>query len=145
MMNFFENLTDPRQPWKVEHNLHEIVIMTICAVMSGCDIWEEIVDFCRVKESFFREKLGLALENGVASHDTFQRVFQMIKPDELERSFVAWVKSLCVEVKNEIVSIDGKTVCGSKSDLSRAIHMVSAWGSSNQLALGQVNSTTNKT
>ena len=75
MMKYFENITDPRQHWKVEHNLHEIVIMTICAVMSGCEIWEEISDFSRVKVKIFREKLGLTLENGVASHDTFQRVF----------------------------------------------------------------------
>jgi predicted transposase YbfD/YdcC len=88
--------------------------------------------------SRFLFRNGIRLENGIASHDTFQRVFQMIKPDEMERSFVSWVKSLSVKVKNEIVSIDGKTVCGSKSDLSRAIHMVSAWGNTNQLALGQV-------
>jgi len=121
MMKYFENLTDPRQPWKVDHSLHEIVVMTICAVMSGCDIWEEIVDFCKVKEGWFREKLGLVLENGIASHDTFQRIFQIIQPEELENSFVSWVRSLAVKVKNEIVSIDGKTVCGSKSDVARAI------------------------
>ena len=138
MTKYFESLTDPRQPWKVDHSLHEIVVMTICAVMSGCDIWEEIVDFCKVKEEWFRERLGLVLENGIASHDTFQRVFQIIKPEELENSFVTWVKSLAVKVKKEIVSIDGKTVCGSKSDMARAIHMVGAWGNSNQLALGQV-------
>jgi len=133
MTKYFESLTDPRQPWKVDHSLHEIVVMTICAVMSGCDIWEEIVDFCKVKEEWFRERLGLVLENGIASHDTFQRVFQIIKAEELENSFVSWVKSLAVKVKKEIVSIDGKTVCGSKSDMARAIHMVGAWGNSNQL------------
>jgi len=94
MMKFFENITDPRQPWKTDYNLHEIVIMTICAVVSGCEIWEEIVDFCKVKESWFRENMGLILENGVASHGTFQRVFQVIKPEELEKSFVARVRSI---------------------------------------------------
>ena len=112
--------------------------MTICAVMSGCEIWEEITDFSKVKADWFREKLDLALENGVASHDTFQRVFQVIKPEELEESFALWVRSIATRVKGEIVSIDGKTVCGSKSEVARAIHMVSAWGNTNQLVLGQV-------
>ena len=76
MLKFFESITEPRQPWKTDYNLHEIVVMTICEVMSGCEIWEEITDFSKVKADWFREKLGLALENGVASHDTFQRVFQ---------------------------------------------------------------------
>jgi len=138
MKEYFEHITDPRQPWKVEYNLQEIVIMTICAVMSGCEIWTEVVDFCKVKADWFRENLKLTLENGVASHDTFQRVFQLIKPEELEKSFIAWVRSLAVKVKGEVISIDGKTVCGSKSEASKAIHMVSAWSNTNQLVLGQV-------
>jgi len=89
MMKFFEKITDPRQSWKVLYNLHEIVVMTICAVMSGCEIWEEIADFCKVKTDWFREKLNLVLENGVASHDTFQRVFQIMNPDEFEKAFVS--------------------------------------------------------
>jgi len=138
MKKYFENLTDKRQAWKVEHKLHEIVVMTICAVMSGCEIWEEIEDFCKVKVDWFRENLGLVLENGVASHDTFQRVFQIIKPEELEKSFVSWVKSISVSIKGEIVSIDGKTVRGSKSEAAKAVHMVSAWANTNQMVLGQV-------
>ena len=137
MMKFFEKITDPRQSWKALYNLHEIVVMTICAVMSGCEIWEEIADFCKVKTDWFREKLNLGLENGVASHDTFQRVFQIMNPHEFENAFVSWVKSIAVKVKGEIVSIDGKTACGSKG-AAKAIHMVGAWGNTNQLALGQV-------
>lgn len=138
MKKYFEDINDPRQAWKIEYQLLEIVVMTICAVISGCECWEDIVDFCRVKEAWFREKLGLALENGIASHDTFQRVFQLIKPEELESSFLSWVQSIAHKTKGEIVSIDGKTVCGSRDAKSKAIHMVSAWGNANQMVLGQV-------
>jgi len=138
MKKYFESISDPRQPWKIEHNLLEIIIMTICAVMSGCEHWEDIVDFSEVKEAWFREKLGLKLENGIASHDTFQRVFQLMKPDELEKSFLSWVQSIARKTKGEIISIDGKTVCGSRDAKTKAIHMVSAWASVNQLVMGQV-------
>lgn len=138
MKGYFETIRDPRQAWKVEHNLLEIIVMTICAVISGCEHWEDIVDFSRVKEAWFREKLGLGLENGVASHDTFQRIFQMINPEELESSFLAWVQSIARRTKGEIISIDGKTVCGSRDAKSKAIHMVSAWANANQMVLGQV-------
>ena len=138
MKTHFETITDTRQPRKTSHNLHEIVVMTICAVISGCDIWEEIVDFCKAKEQWFKDKLGLSLANGIASHDTFQRIFQLINPDEMEKSFVSWVKSVAVKVKGEIISIDGKTVCGGKEAESKAIHMVGAWANNNQLGLGQV-------
>ena len=85
MKKQFETLTDPRQPWKVSYSLFEIVIMTICAVISGCEYYEGIVDFCRVKENWFREKQSHELKTGIASHDTFQRV---INPKELEDSFL---------------------------------------------------------
>ena len=75
MKEHFERLSDYRQPGKVEYNLLEIVITTICAVMSGCEYWEDIVDFCRVKESWFREKLKLELKNGIASHDNTSEYF----------------------------------------------------------------------
>lgn len=138
MKKYFESITDPRQPWKVEHNLLEILVMTICAVISGCEYWEDIVDFCKVKKGWFQERLGLALVNGIASHDTFQRIFQLIKPEELEASFLSWVRSVAKLTKGEIVSIDGKTVCGSRDTKTKAIHMVSAWANANQMVLGQV-------
>ena len=138
MKEYFEDITDPRQPWKIEHNLLEILVMTICAVISDCDYWGDIVDFCRVREKWFREKLGLVLENGIASHDTFQRVFQLIKPEELEAGFMSWVRSVAQKTKGEIISIDGKTACGSRDAKAKAIHMVSAWANTNQLVLGQV-------
>ena len=71
----FESVVDPRQQGKVKHNLLEIIVMTICAVIAGCDVWEDIVDFCRVKEQWFKEKLNMKLEYGLPSHDTMQRVW----------------------------------------------------------------------
>ena len=53
LQEYFQGLTDTRQPWKIKHKLLEIVVMTICAVISGCDVWEDIEDFCDVKESWF--------------------------------------------------------------------------------------------
>ena len=105
MKEYFEKISDPRQSWKTEYNLLEIVVMTICAVISGCDYWEDIVDFCKVKEEWFREKLGLVLRTRIASHDTFQRVFQLIDPIELETCFLSWMKEVARLTKNEIVSM----------------------------------------
>ena len=67
LQEYFEGITDKSQESKVRHNLLEIVVMTICAVIAGCDVWEDIADFCRIKESWLRERLGLKLENGIPS------------------------------------------------------------------------------
>lgn len=135
---YLEGLTDQRQQGKVKHNLLEIVVMTICAVIAGCDVWEDICDFCRVKEKWFRESIGMKLENGLPSHDTMQRVWAMIDPAEFERCFCAWVESVCRKMPANIVSVDGKTLCGSRDAHKNPIHMVSAWVNEQQMVLGQM-------
>ncbi len=138
LQEYFEGLTDNRQAGKVKHNLLEIVVMTICAVIAGCDVWEDIADFCRVKENWFKTSLNMRLENGIPSHDTLQRVWSMIEPEQFEQCFRSWVSSICGKRDGEIVSIDGKTLCGSKGSEKAPIHMVSAWANQNQLVWGQV-------
>lgn len=137
MKKYFEEINDPRAPWKVKHKLIEIIITGICAVISGCEYFEDIADFCRVKSEWFKEKLGLELAHGTASHDTYERVFGMIEPLEFEKCFSRWVRSVCKKTKDEVVSIDGKTLCGSVGE-HEAVQMVSAWANANQLVLGQV-------
>jgi len=134
----FEGLTDDRQSWKVKHNLLEIVVMTICAVIAGCDVWEDIFDYCRAKETWFRESLKMGLEHGIPSHDTIQRVWAMIHPDELERCFRSWIGTVCQKTEGEIVHFDGKTIRRSGDRDKNPIHMVSAWASEQRLVLGQI-------
>lgn len=62
---YFEELTDKRQTHKVKHNMLEIIILTICAVIAGCEAWEDIADYCRVKESWFKESLRMELKYGI--------------------------------------------------------------------------------
>lgn len=138
LKKYFETLPDRRQTGKIKHNMLEVIIMTICAVVSGCDHWEDIEDFCKVKETWFREKVGLTLKYGIASHDTFQRIFAIIRPKELERRFAAWMRAVSEKSSHDFVSIDGKTLRGSRNDANHVIHMVSAWAGKNQMVLGQV-------
>lgn len=138
MQKYFETITDPRQKWKVDYPLLEIIVMTIWAVISSCEEWEEIEDFSKVNIDWFRTKVGLKLEEGVASYHTFKRVFQIISPEELEECFFHWVKSIADLTSGEIVSIDGKSVRGTRDPKKKTLHLVNAWANENGLVLGQV-------
>lgn len=139
LQEYFEKLQDPRQTSKVRYPLYEIIIVVICGVIAGCEGWDDIADFARVKEEWYREALGLRLESGIPSHDTLQRVFTLLDPKELEKGFRKWVGSMKKQTKEqEIVSIDGKTVRGSKNEDKNPLHMVSAWANEAQLVLGQI-------
>ena len=135
---YFETLTDSRQQAKVLHNFTEIVMMVICAVIAGCDVWEDIADYCRVKEGWLRERIGLKLENGIPSHDTLSRVFSMLDPTEFQGKFIEWAQAACGNHSREILSFDGKTMRGSRDGEEKPVHMVSAWASKAKAVFGQL-------
>ena len=134
----FGKIEDPREPWKIKHDMLEIITIVILATLAGCDAWEEIEDFCKVKENWFKERVKLKLWNGIPSHDTLQRVFGMIDPSAFETSFQDWMAAVFKKTDGEIISVDGKTLRGSKDGKKRPLHMVSAWANANQMVLGQV-------
>ena len=124
---YFSNLEDPRQKAKTQHDLIEIIAMTIIAVAGDCDGWDEIEDFCTENEEWLRENAGLKLEYGIPSADTFARVWSKLDSKEFKKSFMRWAASVRKKIKGEVVSIDGKTSRGSEDEEHNAIHMVSAW------------------
>ncbi len=60
-------------------------------------------------------------------------------PEQLQQCFLKWVESISRITFGEIVAIDGKTLRHSydNSQDKPAIHMVSAWATTNGLVLGQ--------
>jgi predicted transposase YbfD/YdcC len=134
----FAALPDPRIDRCKLHRLIDIVTITICAVISNADGWEDIEAYAHSKEHLLRT--FLELPNGIPSHDTFERVFARLDPVAFQSSFLNWVAEIRVKIPGDVVAIDGKTLRGSRDapiDLS-PIHMLSAWCSQNELVLGQL-------
>ncbi|EGX03160.1 H repeat-associated protein yhhI domain protein, partial [Escherichia coli G58-1] len=53
LMEHISIIPDYRQTWKVEHKLSDILLLTICAVISGAEGWEDIEDFWGNTSRFF--------------------------------------------------------------------------------------------
>ena len=138
MKKSFSSIADPRQQSQVRHDLYEIITMTIAGVIGNCDGWDEIEDFCYSKENWLREHMRLELEHGIPSETTFARVWKQIDPEAFKRCFIQWTNQVHEKLIGEIISIDGKTVRGSKSEERRPIHMISAWATEQELVLGQI-------
>jgi len=133
----FAGLTDPRVERTREHKLLDIVILAICAVLCGAEGWTDIEEFGQAKRDWFQK--FLELPNGIPSHDTFGRLFARLNPDEFERCFVAWVRAVSELTRGQVIAIDGKTLRRSHHRRlgKKAIHMVSAWATANNLVLAQ--------
>lgn len=137
-LKHFEEVDDPRlDNANRRHELGDMLLLTVLAVICGADGWVEIEEFGKAK--FDELKRFLALPHGIPSHDTLGDLFARICPEELQEGFLSWINSLVTVSAGEIVAIDGKKLRRSyDTGGSRgAIHMVSAWASSNQVVLGQ--------
>ena len=121
MKESFSSIADRRQQSQVRHDLYEIIAMTIAAVIGNSDGWDEIEDFCIGKEKWLREHMGLELEHGIPSETTFARVWGQIDPEAFNRCFTQWTNQVHEKLGGEVISIDGKTVCGSISEIQGCI------------------------
>ena len=134
---YFAGISDPRVERTRLHELLDILVIAICAVICGADTWVEMEAYGRAKEQWLRQ--FLALPNGIPSHDTFACVLARLKPEELQQCFLRWMQAVSEVTHGEVVAIDGKTLRRSfdRATGKGAIHMVSAWASANRLVLGQ--------
>lgn len=91
-------LTDSRQQKKVKHSLSVVVGIVFFAVLAGNDEWTEIADFAVDEKETLQKYLDLS--NGIPSHDTIQRVFIILRSDELQ--------NMLVTILVELVRVAGK-------------------------------------
>ena len=135
LMCCFREVDDPRKPSNgTLHDFQEVLVIAIAAVLSDCDTIEDIALWGREKEDWLRQ--FLVLRNGVASEETFLRIFRALDPKQFEAAFRRWVAGVVGTLKGGL-GVDGKTVRGSGSGGESAIHMVSAFATELGVVLGQ--------
>ncbi|MBE5216023.1 ISAs1 family transposase [Pectobacterium sp. A535-S3-A17] len=136
--HYFSDIQEPRQSAKISYPLIDILFLTLCAVIAGCDGWEDIEDFGEARLDWLQSHGFFTL--GLPVHDTIARVISQIDAAQLQRSFIQWVQSVSIKTDGKVVAIDGKTVRRSYNRDSRrsAIHMVSAFATANGVVMGQV-------
>jgi predicted transposase YbfD/YdcC len=134
----FGKLKDPRQSAKISYPLFDILFLTICAIIAGADRWEDIEDFAEAHLDWLQSK-GM-FKIGIPAHDTIARVISSLDPEEFQRCFIKWMKTISQRSDGELIAIDGKVLRGSydRDDRQSTIHMVSAFASANGLVIGQI-------
>lgn len=134
----FATLEDPRLDRTRLHDLMDIVVIAICAVICGADGWQDIAKYGLAKQEWL--STFLALPNGIPSHDTFRRVFCLLDPSAFHECFQRWIDALSEGLGLKRIAIDGKTMRRSfdRASGKAALHLVSAWATEQHLVLGQV-------
>ena len=136
LFKVFLNLKDPRVAGRCLHPLINIIFITFCALIAGCDGWKEIENFGREKIRWLSQFINL--ENGIPSHLTFARVIARIDSKLFERCARAWFSQLCQLQAWDIINFDGKTACasGHVNGDKKNMHLVNAYSVTHNVALG---------
>src|SRR5271165_3459230 len=102
----FEGLEDPRTGNAGLHDFHEVLVIALCAVLSGGQGATHMAAFAAAKEPFLRG--FLRLEHGIPSHDTFSRLFRLLEPEQFRAVFQRFMARFSETVQG-VVAIDAKS------------------------------------
>jgi predicted transposase YbfD/YdcC len=133
---YLADLPDPRRETQNKlHKLHDILMIVLCAVLSGVEDWVGMEAFAEEKEAWLRGFLDLP--NGIPSHDTLSDVMGRIDPGAFQTAFAAWATAALPGLADEQVCVDGKAVRGSRGGANPAVHLVGAFAGRARWVLAQ--------
>jgi predicted transposase YbfD/YdcC len=141
-MSFIEHFSiieDPRKDINVKYDFIDILFLTVSAVVSGAEGWQNIEDFGHDKLDWLR--LHRLFKQGVPVDDTIARIIRAISPKQFNQAFINWVNEVRRDNGKEQIAIDGKTLRHSfDGERHSALHSITAWSKSNGLVLAQARS-----
>ena len=136
LLTHFQDLPDPRLNRTKDHDLIDVLVIAICALLCAAESFNDMEDFGRAKQDWFRT--FLSLRNGIPSHDTINRVFAALDPKKFLDCFLSWTQSVRAAIPQEIVALDGKALRRALNGEQSVKYIVSAWAEGNGLVLGQI-------
>jgi predicted transposase YbfD/YdcC len=133
-------ISDLRQQAKTEHNLVEVLIIALIAILCAANNLKAIHQFTVINESWFKE--FLALKGGIPSYHTIRRIFMLVNAEVLDSILFDLIRRALEAGRTgkDGIHIDGKAIKGSASPVNgkSALIMVSAWASTYGACFGQV-------
>jgi predicted transposase YbfD/YdcC len=135
LLTVLEEVPDPRVTVIVDHDLPDILTIALCTILCGGDSFYDMEEFGAVRLDWL--KTFLRLRNGAPTHDTYNRVFQALDPEQFGEVLARWTQSVRTVVGGEVVALDGKAVRRALNRGEDARVIVSAWATESGLLLGQ--------
>lgn len=137
IQEIFSTVPDPRVTGRCLHKLSDILMIALCTLIADGEDFEDMVVFCEEKEPLLRS--FLELPNGIPSHDTINRVLQIIDYQCLDACLGQYGKELLGIVAEKQICIDGKKLKGVAPTKrgNDGLYLLSAWVSENRLCIGQ--------
>ena len=113
LKNNLKKIKDVRIKGKTKFKIWDMIICSILAVLFGAQDWEDIHDFVNNHYEWLRE--FLLLTGGIPCAKTYERVFSIINPSELENILNDFIMSFNIKsnLEKDIINLDGRVSKGS--------------------------------
>ena len=107
---YFEEVDDPRQIAKILYPFDEILLLVLCAVISGADNWTSIALYGQKKLDLLRRFLPFV--DGTPCHDQLGILFSRLDMEQFQQCFVNWVAAFHKTTNSTtgVIAVDGKTL-----------------------------------
>jgi len=130
----FSGIDDPRKAGMVIYSAQQLIFMTLCGLLCGCDTWVKIADHVNFRRRLFMDRFELET---TPSHDTFSRFFGLIDSKQFKKCFALWVTRAYEGCSGKVVAIDGKSIQSNINGLATR-YIVSAFVAGDNMILDQV-------
>jgi hypothetical protein len=117
-------ITDPRKRRGIRHQVQSVLAIAVCATLAGARSFTAIAEWAAEQSREVLLKLGC--KRGQPPCDrTVSRVLHAVDAAEVDRRTGAWVAQQ-VHLQGRAISVDGKTLRGSRDGAKAAVHLLSA-------------------
>jgi predicted transposase YbfD/YdcC len=108
IVSCFEDVSDGRSENMIDYPLPYILLLSFLAVLSGAEGWEDMHDFTAAYKVKLNGILPAYKKIEVPSHDTFRRVFGIVKPEELQEATSLFLVQEITQIK-KVLGIEDKS------------------------------------
>ena len=137
LLQHFSEIDDERDPLRVLYPLSEVLLLLVCATISACDDFDDIVAWGQDHLDFLRR--FAPFKQGIPCARWVRALVNRIPPALFARCFDGWIKDLW-PYRHDLIAIDGKTSrrTHDKRKGLKAVHTLSAYATNSRLVLAQL-------
>lgn len=150
LLDYLSQLTDPRKKRGIRHSQSSILAVSICACIGGARSYQAIAEWAadlsqqQLKLFGCREKeVDGKTVYEPPSEPTIRRMLKAVDPEEVDYLIGNWAYDQYIDKTDENeqeytgISIDGKTLKGSKTKSQKGVHLLSALVHNEKVVIGQ--------
>lgn len=138
IVEVFGSIEDPRSASHCSYPLPSLLFIALCTLLSKGEDYTDMAEYAKQRIDWLRQKVEMP-EGCLPSHDTFNRLFQILNPSVLESCLGADGQHLLDHIEEKQLCLDGKKLRGASPGTrgTAGLYILNAWVAENHLSIGQ--------